>query len=140
MKFFFIDTNIVLDLLANRKPFSENAEKLFLLAEQKKVRLYCSIISFNNIYYILKKELGHKKAIFTLNLLKQQIQVLDLDKNILWKALDSQFHDFEDAIQYFSALTNANIECIVTRNEKDFKHANLLVLTPDLAVYRLMYD
>ena len=63
-----------------------------------------------------------------------QIQVLDLDKNILWKALDSQFHDFEDAIQYFSALTNANIECIVTRNEKDFKHANLLVLTPDLAV------
>ncbi|MBI2259666.1 MAG: PIN domain-containing protein [Flavobacteriia bacterium] len=140
MKFYFIDTNIILDLLADRKPFSKNAEHLFVLAEEKKIRLYCSIISFNNIYYILKKELGHKKTIPILNLLKQQVHIIDFDKNILLKAMDSDFQDFEDAIQHFSALTNQNIECIVTRNEKDYKHSNLLILTPDLALYRLLSE
>jgi predicted nucleic acid-binding protein len=140
MKYYFIDTNIILDLLADRKPFSENAEQLFILAEQKKIRLYCSIISFNNIYYILKKEIGHKKAISTLNIIKHHLQIIDFEKNTLLKAMDSEFNDFEDAIQYFSALTNPNIECIVTRNEKDFKHSTLLVLTPDLAIFKSQND
>lgn len=138
MKYYFIDTNVILDLVANREPFVKHAETLFKLADEKKVRLYCSAISFNNIYYIVKKVSNHQTAKKTLNLLRNQVYVIDLDKNILFQAIDSEFKDYEDAIQYFSALTNTTIKSIVTRNPKDFKHADIPVITPDLAVFAVL--
>lgn len=140
MKYYFIDTNVILDLVANREPFVKEAELLFKLADEKKVRLYCSAISFNNIYYIVKKVSNHTTAKKTLNLLRNQVYIIDLDKNILFQAIDSDFKDYEDAIQYFSSLTNSTIECIVTRNPKDFKLAQSQVITPDIAVFNILND
>lgn len=140
MRYYFIDTNVILDLVANREPFVTEAELLFKLADEKKVRLYCSAISFNNIYYIVKKVANHATAKKTLNLLRSQVYIIDLDKNILFLAIDSDFKDYEDAIQYFSSLTNTTIECIVTRNPKDFKQANFPVITPDIAVFNVLND
>jgi predicted nucleic acid-binding protein len=138
MKYYFLDTNVILDLVANREPFVKDAELLFKLAEEKKVRLYCSAISFNNIYYIVKKASNHQTAKRTLNLLRNQVYIIDLDKNVLYQAIDSDFKDYEDAIQYLSALTNSSIECLVTRNPKDFKLAEIPVTTPNIAAFNVL--
>lgn len=126
--------------MADRQPFVQQAELLFKLAQDKKVRLYCSAISFNNIYYIVKKVSNHRTAIKTLNLLKNQLHIIDLDKKILLEAIDSDFKDYEDAIQYLSCLTNSTIECLVTRNPKDFKQAEIQVITPDIAVFNILNE
>ncbi len=140
MRYFFIDTNVMLDLVAGREPFVNEALQLFDLADKKQVRLYCSAMSFNNIYYIVKKVSNQKNATLALNLLRHQVSIIDLDKNILFKALDSEFKDYEDGIQYYSSINNDKIECLVTRNPKDFKLAEIPIITPDLAVYNILND
>lgn len=131
MKHLFLDTNIVLDVLANRKPFSDSASELFEKAQSGKVKLYISSLSYNTIYYILNKKIGHKETIATLKELEELIETLDVSSKEIKKSLYSQFSDFEDAIQYFSALSNKKIDVIVTRNPKDFKKSDLLVMSPE---------
>ena len=128
---FYIDTNVLIDLLANRKPFSESATALFDLAVKKKIKLFVSAISYNNIYYILQREnKSHKKTIALLELLSEDCQILDATKTILQSAMKSDFKDFEDAIQYACALEH-NLITIITRNLKDYKKATIKVLTPE---------
>jgi len=127
----FLDTNVLIDFLADRKPFSESAGKLFTLSLNKKVRIFISAISYNNVYYILKQSLTHKETIKLLTELSEMTEVIDLTKNVLTNAMKSEFKDFEDAIQYYSALTNSKIEKIVTRNTKDFKLSEIPVMTPE---------
>ncbi len=132
---FYIDTNVLIDFLADRKPFSESATTLFDLAVKKKIKLYISAISYNNIYYILQREnKSHKKTIALLELLSEDCQILDATKTILQSALRSDFKDFEDAIQYYSAKGYVGINAIVTRNPKDFAVKDLAILSPDEAL------
>lgn len=93
------------------------------LSQFKKRRL----ISYNNIYYILKQSSTHKETIKILTELSAMTEVIDLTTNILTNALKSEFKDFEDAIQYYSALTNSKIDKIITRNTKDFKLSESLL-------------
>lgn len=132
---FYIDTNVLIDFLADRKPFSESATTLFDLAVKKKIKLYISAISYNNIYYILQREnKSHKKTIALLELLSEDCQILDATKTILQSAMRSDFKDFEDAIQYYSAKGQVGINAIVTRNPKDFAVKDLAILSPDEAI------
>ncbi|MHA8094498.1 type II toxin-antitoxin system VapC family toxin [Aquirufa lenticrescens] len=132
---FYIDTNVLIDFLADRKPFSESATTLFDLAVKKKIKLYISAISYNNIYYILQREnKSHKKTIALLELLSEDCQILDATKTILQSAMRSDFKDFEDAIQYYSAKGHVGINAIVTRNPKDFAVKDLAILSPDEAL------
>ncbi|MEY3631375.1 MAG: hypothetical protein RL408_929 [Bacteroidota bacterium] len=132
---FYIDTNVLIDFLADRKPFSESATTLFDLAVKKKIKLYISAISYNNIYYILQREnKSHKKTIALLELLSEDCQILDATKTILQSAMRSDFKDFEDAIQYYSAKGHVGINAIVTRNPKDFVVKDLAILSPDEAI------
>lgn len=132
---FYIDTNVLIDFLADRKPFSESATTLFDLAVKKKIKLYISAISYNNIYYILQREnKSHKKTIALLELLSEDCQILDATKTILLSAMRSDFKDFEDAIQYYSAKGHVGINAIVTRNPKDFVVKDLAILSPDEAI------
>ena len=132
---FYIDTNVLIDFLADRKPFSESATSLFDLAVKKKIKLYISAISYNNIYYILQREnKSHKKTIALLELLSEDCQILDATKTILLSAMRSDFKDFEVAIQYYSAKGQVGINAIITRNPKDFAVKDLAILSPDEAL------
>ena len=134
MKHFLLDTNIVIDLLTDRKPFSNSAAKLFDFSEKNKVKLYLTAVSYNNTYYILKKLSTHKEAIKILKDLEKLTHTIDTTGDSIKNALESEFIDFEDAIQYYTAKTNKKLEAIVTRNISDFKHSKIPILSPDEAI------
>lgn len=123
-----IDTNIVIDLLSKREDFYQEAQELFTLADDNKVELYISALTFANTHYLLSKHLKLDEARKILIRFKVLVKVSDLDDKILELALTSNFKDFEDAIQYHTALENG-IDSVITRNKKDFKHAKIPVMT-----------
>ena len=134
MKHFFLDTNIVIDVLTDRKPFSEFGQKLFDLSLKGEIKLSISSLSYTTIYYYIRKSTGsHKSTITILKELEAIIEPSDVSKEMINKALHSDFSDFEDAVQYFTALF---VSCngIITRNPKDFKSSSLLILSPQEAL------
>lgn len=137
MKGYFLDTNVVIDFLAHRKPFAEHAAALFDAALAGKVKLYIGAISFNNIYYVLRKVIGHEKTLNLLDRLMEFVDVADVTGLILKRAISSKFRGFEDAIQYEAALTLVEIDAIVTRNGKDFKNSELPLFNPREALAAL---
>ncbi|HHN47683.1 MAG TPA: PIN domain-containing protein [Bacteroidales bacterium] len=129
MKRLLIDTNIILDLHANREPFYKDAAKLFSLADRGAVKLFISALSVANINYVLLRHGKPVKARQILRKLKLLTGILSLDERIIDLALnDDAFSDFEDALKYYSALEN-NIDVIINRNLKDFKNVALPVMT-----------
>jgi predicted nucleic acid-binding protein len=129
MKSLFVDTNVLIDFLADRKPFSLAAARLFTLSLSKKVKLFISAVSYNNIYYILRQSLSHKDTLHLLSELLEMTELVDVTKNIIDAALKSDFKDFEDAIQHQCALSINKIEIIVTRDTKDYKKSTIPVMT-----------
>ncbi len=131
MKKIFLDTNILIDLLADRKPFSKYALAVFKKAEEKKVRLYTSSHSIATTYYMLGKHHEDKALRLLLQNLISRIHVIPVDLEIIQKALRSKHRDVEDAIQIFCACTIDNMDGIMTRNIRDFKNAELPVFSPE---------
>jgi len=123
-----VDTNIVLDLLARRESFYLEAQELFTLSDKKKVKLFVSSLTFANTYYVLSQNLKIENTKKILRKFKLLVSILPMDDKIIDLSLDSDFKDFEDAIQYNTALEN-NLNLIITRNLKDFKQSVLPVLT-----------
>ena len=136
----FLDTNIVIDYLTNRKPFSQSALRLFSLAENGKLRLNISAISCTTIYYVLRKNNSHHAIMQSLMLLSNLCNILPVNQVVLDQAMKSGFADFEDAVQYYSALQNKNCSTIISRNTKDFQFSVIKVMSPDrfLKVNELM--
>lgn len=137
MKKIFVDTNIFIDLIADRRPFSKFAIELFKTPENKKIELFTSSHVFATIHYLLKKYIGEA------DLRKIQTQLLDfvtivpIDLDIISRSLRSKHKDLEDAIQIFSANTIDNLFCIVTRNKKDYKGAVIDVFSSDEVIEKL---
>ncbi|MBI2271289.1 MAG: PIN domain-containing protein [Bacteroidetes bacterium] len=125
----FVDTNVVIDYLGNRIPFADSAEDLFLLANEKRVELYVSAASFDNIYYILRKKIGHAELIKSLRSFIKYITIVDLDAKSVINAVDSKLDDFEDALQHECALKIKNIKAIVTRDRKGFGRSSIPAMT-----------
>jgi len=131
MKELFLDTNIILDLLANREPFYADAALLFSLADKKNVHLSVSALTFANTNYILLQSKKPDEAKQILRKLKLLVQVLSLDEKIVELALnDNDFKDYEDALQYYTALERG-VDAIITRNLKDFRKAKIPVMSAD---------
>lgn len=129
MKKVFIDTNIVLDLLGRRAPFYEYASKLFSLADRGKVKLYVSSFTIANANYVLSKLRSPKEARVILIKFKILVVVLELNDKIIELSLnDDAFKDFEDGLQYYTALEN-EVDILITRNLKDFKSSKIPVMT-----------
>ena len=127
----FIDTDVIVDFLTDRKPFSLESAKIFSLIDQKKIKGCVSSLSFSNLYYVLRKFGTHKKVISSLQDLSEMVDILKVDSDIVKSALTSDFKDFEDSIQYFAAQEHKKIDCIITRNIKDYKDSSLPVMTPE---------
>jgi predicted nucleic acid-binding protein len=124
-----IDTNIVIDLLAKRDKFYDEAADLFSRADKKELELSISSLTFANINYILTKLKSAKEAREILRKFKVLVELLSLDDKITELALsDDDFPDFEDGLQYYSAIEN-QIDVIITRNKKDFKNSKIPVLS-----------
>ena len=134
MIYYFLDTNVIIDFIADRKPFSKTAAKLFDFSEKGKVKLFISSLSYSNIYYVVKKATSHKEMITILRELESMSETVDVTKSIIKSALSSDFKDFEDAIQYYTAISNKKTTAIVTRDTKDFKNSDLAILTPEEAL------
>ncbi|MES2617712.1 MAG: PIN domain-containing protein [Bacteroidota bacterium] len=134
MKYFLVDTNVVIDFLTDRRPFSLIAAQLFEYSEKEKIKLYITAVSYNNIYYIVRKLTSHKAAITILKDLENMTETIDTTKESIKLALHSEFKDFEDAIQYFSSKSNKKIDAIITRNIADFKLSKLPILSPEEAI------
>jgi predicted nucleic acid-binding protein len=135
MTHLFLDTSVVIDFLIDRKPNSQFAARLFDYSDRKMVKLYMAALSYNNIYYLLKKITSYKEAIRTLKILEELTETIDTNSKVIQQALHSDFKDFEDAIQYYSAFSNKRIQGIVTRNASDFKHSKLPVWAPEQAIH-----
>ena len=126
----FLDTNIILDLLAERNPFYDSISKLATLADQKALTLVASPLSFTTVYYVLSKYESSKSVLAKLRKFKILCEVCEVNEIIIEKSLNSDFSDFEDATQYFSAL-QSNCITIITRNGKDFKNSTIPVMTAE---------
>ena len=127
MQKIFLDTNIVIDFLRERANFYQPAAKILTLADQKKIEIYTSPTSISNTYYLLSRFENTKIALEKIRKFKVLCSISIMDDEVIEKAINSNFKDFEDAMQYFSALAS-NCDLIVTRNEKDFKNALIPVL------------
>ena len=127
MKSLFVDTNIVPDLLAHRMPYYTDAAKLLSLADRKEIKLSVSALCLADINYILSKQNLEMDVRGILRKFKVLVDVLPFDDKIIDLALNSEFRDFEDAIQYFTAIENEQ-DLIITRNQPDFKESKIPVM------------
>jgi predicted nucleic acid-binding protein len=127
-----IDTDVILDFFFDRKPFSDDASQILNLCEKGQVKGFVTSVIISNIYYLLRKTSNHRNVIDSLKILMNFIDICNTDKDIILSALNSDFKDFEDALQNFSAQNDSRISIIITRNTKDFKLSKLSVMTPEL--------
>ncbi|NBC84305.1 MAG: PIN domain-containing protein [Bacteroidetes bacterium] len=129
MRKLFVDTNIVIDLLSRREPFFEEAAELFSLADKKQVELSVSSLTVANTSYALLRQMDSNKAKSILRKLRLILKILPLDDKIVGLTLnDDTFTDFEDGLQYFTAIEYEQ-EVIITRNLMDFKNSKLPTMT-----------
>lgn len=126
-----IDTDVILDFFFDRKPFSDNAAQVLALCESREIRGFITSVIISNVYYLLRQTATHEKVIEKLIQLITITEILTTDKDVIIKALNSNFKDFEDALQNYSAELNGQIDLIITRNTKDFKNSTLGIMTPE---------
>ena len=130
MKKVFIDTDIILDVLAERHPFYKNSAAIFTLIDKGKIMGFTSPVIFVNLHYILSKQLSNKFALTSLKKLRTLIEIVPVDEKIVDLSLESGFTDFEDAIQYHAAIS-AGLSTLITRNIKDYKNPTITVCSPE---------
>jgi len=133
----FIDTNVILDLALDRTEFVKDAESLFSLKDQEKIDIYISSLTLSTVAYFADKQKLDSFSVVRKFL--NWVNVIDLENIFFKQVLESDFLDFEDGLQYFSAARIIGIQAIITRNEKDFKHSKIPVISPQnfLAQFKL---
>ena len=124
-----IDSDICLDSITGRYPYSIHADKLLTKVEERDVVGVVSSESFSNLYYVIRKLSSHTKAIEVLNDLRKIVTIGTLKPGDVESALTSGWQDFEDALQHFCALRE-NCDSIITRNKKDYKASELPIYSP----------
>lgn len=120
----------MIDFFTDREPHANPASELFELNEKGSVKLFLSAVSINNIYYIIRKFLGHRKAIEVIETLTEMTEIIGTTKTEIVQALKNDFSDYEDSVQYASALTVKEIDAIITRNTKDYRNSSIAIMTP----------
>lgn len=126
----FLDTNVLLDVLTRRKPHWEPASEVWARVEAGKIEGHISAISFNNVHCVIRRASGKAAANTALKVLHGLFHVVPLDERIIRQAIDADFADFEDAIQFFSAH-HAKVDSLLTRDLRHFPTSSLSVVTPE---------
>ncbi len=124
------DTNVLLDVLQDRKPFSGSAAAVWKLVETGQITGYVSAISFNNVFYVERKNVGFDKALAGIKLIRAVFQIVPLDGGVIDRALAVPGRDFEDGIQAAAAI-RVVADYLVTRDVRDFDGAGVQAIMPD---------
>ena len=125
-----VDTNVLIDVLTHREPHYQASARVWTLAERGEITAFISAISFNNIYYIVRKAENKTKAENALKLLRDVFDSVAPDAKIINQAMDSACDDFEDAIQFHSAI-RVGAHVLITRNPQDFPQSGMSIATPE---------
>jgi predicted nucleic acid-binding protein len=125
MKHVMIDTNVALDVLANRKPFADDAVRLFHHAAQGRVKLYLSSLSYTTLFYVLKKDNRPEAVLSSLRSLESMCETIDVTSEVIQAALRIRSGDLEDAVQIQAAIHHKKVTAIVTRDTKGFRRSSL---------------
>jgi predicted nucleic acid-binding protein len=128
MKILF-DTNVILDVLLEREPFAKPAAYLMSKVETSEIQGYISAITVTTIHYLIAKAIGKTKAKKYIKLILSLFEVAPVNRLVLESSLSNKFTDYEDAVIYESAI-HAGVECIVTRDVKDYKPSVIPVYEP----------
>lgn len=126
-----IDTDVILDFFFDREPFAEFATEILNLCEENKIKGFTTPVIICNTYYLLRKTAKHDIVIEKIKQLLTIVDVLQIDKEVVLDSLNSDFKDFEDALQNYSAVKNGKISIVLTRNIKDYKKSEMAVMTPE---------
>ena len=128
----FIDTDIILDIVLDREEFFESSSKIFQKFENGQVLLFTSPSTIINAQYTGQRLISREKCKATMKYLLNYFILLEANIDIFKRAYQSKFSDIEDAIQYYTATQNSNINYFITRNIKDFRSGedNLAIATP----------
>ena len=137
MKRVFVDTDVCIDLLSGRQPFNSYAEKLFSLADRGRIKICVSSLSFATIDYILHSHYSVHNSRQLLAKFKTLVTVLPVDSRTIDLAIASDFGDFEDSIQYYTAI-ESGIEILITRNTRDFKKSTIKVMNPETYLIKII--
>jgi predicted nucleic acid-binding protein len=132
MKRIFLDTNILLDVLLEREPFSQPAQVIWSLSEKNEIHAAISAVSLSNIFFIIKKLSSSENGYKSLNALVEIFDVIDIDWRLVQKSIESRFPDFEDALQYHSAL-RYRAQAIISRDPAGFMDSKIPLM--DCAQY-----
>lgn len=119
-----------MDLLAERIPFFDSIAKVATLADQKKLTLIVSPLSFTTVDYVLNKFEPSESVLNKLRRFKIICEVCEVNEETIAKGLNSSFKDFEDAVQYFTAI-QSGCSIMITRNGKDFKSSTIPIMTAE---------
>lgn len=126
----FVDTNVLLDVLFHREPHYRPSAEIWTRSELGAMNGMISVISFNNIYYVLCRAADRERARASIRLLRNVFQPVALGAQIINQAIDSKISDFEDAIQYTSAIRSGS-EFLITRNVRDYPKTGIPVILPE---------
>jgi predicted nucleic acid-binding protein len=126
---FLLDTDVLLDVLAQREPFYDDSARVWEQVESGRAEGYVSAISFNNIYYIVRRVGDRRRARRAVALLHRLFLVAPVDSETLDRAIGASLRDFEDAIQWACA-TAADVNQIITRNTRDYPTDHPVAMTP----------
>jgi predicted nucleic acid-binding protein len=130
MKTVLCDINFILDIFLERGPFYAPAAHIFGMIESKQLKGYLCANSFPTLFYILAKELKRDKAMRVLEKVRIVFRVATVDEKTIDLSLASDFRDFEDAVQYYSAVS-VKADCLLTKNKADYVADALPVMTPE---------
>ncbi len=128
---YFLDSDVILDYILKRTPFNVPAREIFQLAFNGKIEIRTSSVIISNIHYLSKKQMGHRESLSFIENFIEICQVLAVGEEEIRIAIKSDFSDFEDAIQHFTALTDPKIKGIVTRNASDYSKSQLPIFSPE---------
>ena len=131
-----IDTNIIMDVALQRQPFFAASNLVLSLIQQKQVEGYVSASTFGDLYYLIRKDQGRELALDFLSRLATICKVANVNETAIKMALTANFRDFEDAIQYSTAVIN-QLEAIITRNPQDYPNVTIRILTPTQLIQEL---
>jgi predicted nucleic acid-binding protein len=131
-----IDTNVIVDVALEREPFYAESDRILTFVEEGQIQGYVSASTFSDLYYIIRRDKGRDWTLDFLRQLATFCQVATVDNSVISIALTCNFKDFEDAIQYSTAVINL-IDAIVTRNPRDFPVNIPRIVTPNQLIQEL---
>ena len=132
-----LDTDILIDVALARHPFASPAAELLDVLEKRAGSAYIAWHSITNFYYMVKPTRGGSQTKDFIRELLQFVQVASTNSKDVLYALRLPLSDFEDALQIMAAMSDDKMDCIVTRDLKDFKDAEMPVYAPDELLNKL---